>query len=519
MLSKKQFVRRVKKEKCRIKKIVSAENVKETLSAPSFSGAHFSSANIQEIPGSNLADKLKSWFIENKPTVECTNQLLKILKSEQLDVPSSVQGLIGKTTKCLERTVSPGTYVHIGLNEQLVKLANVINDLNLKDIEVDVGIDGLPLFKSSAIGLWPILGRIVNIKNSDVFIMKSLGSYIGKHKPADVNVFLHDFVHDVKNLNENGLTINGTKINVHIRVFICDSPAKSFICGVKGHMAYNGCAKCQQVGQKVDNVVTYSTITGEKRTDEGFKRREYKDFHNSMHANSQMELESIGIGMISQFPIDFKLVILSSSSNANEREKANIMLKTFVEKFPYIYGQASVSYNIHCVLHLVECVEQYGSLNNFSAYPFENFMKKIKKKIKMPKHLPQQLFNVFSVEPINVKSQFFGLKYKDTIERQNNAVCEVLAEHSASLKTIISSFWNTPKYIKQFPIKSEESLCKWEDDINEENKNEMTVFVTVYVHAYTVAGGDFQHFLDPVMTRHVSTTSTSLNSGYGSIEI
>ncbi|KNC22597.1 hypothetical protein FF38_00155 [Lucilia cuprina] len=82
----------------------------------------------------------------------------------------------------------------------------------------------------------------------------------------------------------------------------------------------------------------------------------------------------------------------------------------------------------------------------------------------MPKHLPQQLFNVFSVEPIKVKN---------TIERQNNAVCEVLAEHSASLKTIISSFWNTPKYIKQFPIKSEESLCKWEEDITEENKNEM----------------------------------------------
>ncbi|KAI8124556.1 hypothetical protein CVS40_4880 [Lucilia cuprina] len=70
------------------------------------------------------------------------------------------------------------------------------------------------------------------------------------------------------------------------------------------------------------------------------------------------------------------------------------------------------------------------------------------------------------------------IHFLDTIERQNNAVCEVLAEHSASLKTIISSFWNTPKYIKQFPIKSEESLCKWEEDITEENKNEMVKTVT-----------------------------------------
>ncbi|KAI8116604.1 hypothetical protein CVS40_11352 [Lucilia cuprina] len=54
------------------------------------------------------------------------------------------------------------------------------------------------------------------------------------------------------------------KINVHIRGFICDSPAKSFICGIKGHMAYSGFAKCQQVGEKVDNVVTYSTTAGKK---------------------------------------------------------------------------------------------------------------------------------------------------------------------------------------------------------------------------------------------------------------
>ncbi|KNC22617.1 hypothetical protein FF38_01627 [Lucilia cuprina] len=51
--------------------------------------------------------------------------------------------------------------------------------------------------------------------------------------------------------------------------------------------------------------------------------------------------------------------------------------------------------------------------------------------------------------------------------------CEVLAEHSVCLKSIVFSFWNTPKYIKQFPIKSEEELLKWEDGINEENKDKI----------------------------------------------
>ncbi|KNC29186.1 hypothetical protein FF38_07024 [Lucilia cuprina] len=76
-----------------------------------------------------------------------------------------------------------------------------------------------------------------------------------------------------------------------------------------------------------------------------------------------------------------------------------------------------------------------------------------------------------------VKNQKEVEEYKksmfEKIEKQNNGVCEVLAEHSVCLKSIVSSFWNTPKYIKQFPIKSEEELLKWEDGINEENKDEM----------------------------------------------
>ncbi|KNC23347.1 hypothetical protein FF38_01338 [Lucilia cuprina] len=118
------------------------------------------SANVEqnlpsfEIPRESLAEKLKQWFIENKPTIECTNSLLKILKSEQLNVPTSVNGLLGKTIKCVERTVSPGTYVHIGLKQQLEKLAKPIESLKLSEIEVDIGVDGLPIFQYSGIILF-----------------------------------------------------------------------------------------------------------------------------------------------------------------------------------------------------------------------------------------------------------------------------------------------------------------------------------------------------------------------------
>ncbi|KAI8120530.1 hypothetical protein CVS40_8198 [Lucilia cuprina] len=56
-----------------------------------------------------------------------------------------------------------------------------------------------------------------------------IGSYIEINKPVDVNCFLRVFVREVKDLHENGLLINGNRIEVHIRTLIFDAPAKSFV--------------------------------------------------------------------------------------------------------------------------------------------------------------------------------------------------------------------------------------------------------------------------------------------------
>lgn len=98
--------------------------------------------------------------------------------------------------------------------------------------------------------------------------------------------------------------MNDRRFNVKIRAFICDAPAKAFVCGVKGHTAFNGCTLCQQIGERIDNVNTFSVFVGEKRTDEDFRLRKYENYHDAMHLHMEMKLETIGIGMVSQFPID-----------------------------------------------------------------------------------------------------------------------------------------------------------------------------------------------------------------------
>lgn len=68
----------------------------------------------------------------------------------------------------------------------------------------------------------------------------------------------------------------------------------------------------------------------------------------------------------------------------------------FVESFSDIYGEQFISYNIHNLLHVVDDCERYGTLEDFSAYPFESLLGKIKKKVRQGNKILQQVVNRIS---------------------------------------------------------------------------------------------------------------------------
>lgn len=55
-------------------------------------------------------------------------------------------------------------------------------------------------------------------------------------------------------------------------------------------------------------------------------------------------------------------------------------MKNYICQSIKIYGPDFISHNIHNFLHLSDCVKLYGSLDNFSAFPFENYMQQLKKR-------------------------------------------------------------------------------------------------------------------------------------------
>lgn len=61
---------------------------------------------------------------------------------------------------------------------------------------------------------------------------------------------------------------------------------------------------------------------------------------------------------------------------------AHEMLERFVTDFADIYGKKFVSHNVHNLLHICSDAEKYGTLDQFSAFKFENYMTSIRKMIR-----------------------------------------------------------------------------------------------------------------------------------------
>ena len=57
---------------------------------------------------------------------------------------------------------------------------------------------------------------------------------------------------------------------------------------------------------------------------------------------------------------------------------ANIIDK-FIRNFSRLYGRSQMVYNVHVLSHLVDCCARHGCLDQFSCFPFESYMYKIKR--------------------------------------------------------------------------------------------------------------------------------------------
>ena len=80
-----------------------------------------------------------------------------------------------------------------------------------------------------------------------------------------------------------------------------------------------------------------------------------------------------------------------------------------------IYGENQLVYNIHCFTHLMEDVRKYGPLDKVSAFPFENYLGKLKSMVRKPDNPLAQIVNRLSEQN--------NLETLSNLQERNFAVC------------------------------------------------------------------------------------------------
>lgn len=103
----------------------------------------------------------------NVPLSTVNSLLINVLKPYEgipmPFVPNDARTLINtpQNLKFKYRNVEPGVYFHFGLKEGILNnlTDNLVEDVN--KIKVAIGVDGLPLAKSSGSQFWPILAYII----------------------------------------------------------------------------------------------------------------------------------------------------------------------------------------------------------------------------------------------------------------------------------------------------------------------------------------------------------------------
>jgi len=111
---------------------------------------------------------------------------------------------------------------------------------------------------------------------------------------------------------------------------------------------------------------------------------------------------------------------------------AQKLLDYFVKTFEQLYGSHLISHNVHGLLHLTEDYKRYGPLDNCSTFPFENYMKNLKKMLRKHDKPLQQVKKRYEEQSYCINKENFT---KDKfVLTPLNPDCYVLTEQGDVVK-------------------------------------------------------------------------------------
>ena len=170
------------------------------------------------------------------------------------------------------------------------------------------------------------------------------------------------------------------------------------------------------------------------------------------------------------------------------------IIDKFCRAFTKLYGPEFVIYNVHCLIHLPDDVRPFGALDGISAFPFENYLRSVKKlirKLSLPleqvirrvsekslslfpiriekKEHPfckyehnsgpliwPELFNAIQYKSVELKSFIFSLTENNNCVLLNNSkvgILQNILKRDLDIFTVVKLFQNANSFY-EYPLDS-----------------------------------------------------------------
>ena len=242
--------------------------------------------------------RLGQWKLQHNITNSAFNDLLKIVRHEHPSLPKDSRTLVAPPKDLQYTVLDDGTYHHFGLVSGVTTALQHEKDF-VSDgfcLELQLGIDGLPVHKSTRWQLWPILGKVQNVPSSHVFI---IGVFFGETKPSSCPRYLAELMNEYTAVRNTGFELLGYNVKLQITTVICDAQARAFVKCVKQYNHTHGCDKCCEEGE-FDGRTMFLGQNAARRTDESFREKKDKDHHQADKANNFIisPFETAGLGVL-----------------------------------------------------------------------------------------------------------------------------------------------------------------------------------------------------------------------------
>ncbi|CAG7719096.1 unnamed protein product [Allacma fusca] len=325
----------------------------------------------------------------------------------------------------------PGSYVHFGLEHAIKAL---LGRLAPNEISIQIGIDGIPVQKSNNVQFWPILVHISSPKLSVEFVDAKL-------RTDELFRSRDDPLHHIGQSIIEELPINMiARIPLDYMHLICLGVMRKLMClWTKGPaVPFKISANQQdQISKKLEQCSPYfgKEFARKSRSLKELDHWKATEFRNFLLYAGPVVLKDILLKHCYQnfLCLHVSVTILCCPIKIKQYlQYARLLLVYFVKTFIGVYGEQNTTYNIHNLIHISDDAEMLGVLDSFSAFRFENNLGQIKKLLKKPNYLLQQIHRRLAEsteknilpQKITKKRRWTGCEAFDLKEQYKNVLCK-----------------------------------------------------------------------------------------------